>query len=253
MTSIDLKTPQQIAIMKAGGQKLNRIKKTLIAMAIPGIKLEDIEKKAMEMIKKAGGKASFAMVNGYKWATCINLNEGLVHGVPDSKIIKQGDIVSIDCGLYLNNFHTDTSFSFIVGNPEEYPQKDKLLKAGQKALMLAISQAKVGNRIGHVSKTTQDTIESYGYNVARNLTGHGIGKKLHEMPSVPCFLDKPLNQTPLIKPGLTIAIEAIYMAGSYQTITDPADNWTIITKDGSNAAMFEETVAVTKSGPIILT
>ncbi len=253
MTSINLKTPKEITIMKVGGQKLNSIKKALIRKAQPGTKLSDIEALAMNLINKTGGQASFAMVDGYQWATCINLNEGLVHGVPDNKTIKSGDIVSIDCGIYLKGFHTDTSFSFLVGNKKDYKDKAKLLTVGQKALDLSIKQAKVGNRIGHISRTMQKTIEENGYNVARNLTGHGIGKKLHEAPSVPCFLDKKIEETPLIKPGLTIAIEAIYMAGSYQTITDSQDNWTIITKDGSQSAMFEETVAITKKGPIILT
>ena len=131
MTSINLKTPKEITIMKVGGQKLNSIKKALIRKAQPGTKLSDIEALAMNLINKTGGQASFAMVDGYQWATCINLNEGLVHGVPDNKTIKSGDIVSIDCGIYLKGFHTDTSFSFLVGNKKDYKDKAQKIKNRQ--------------------------------------------------------------------------------------------------------------------------
>lgn len=253
MTSINLKTTQEIAVMKEGGKKLKTIRLALKQMAEPGVKLKDIEAKAQELITKCGGQPSFAMVEGYDWATCINLNHGLVHGVPDDKIIQPGDIVTIDVGLFLKGFHTDSSVSFIAGNENDYPQKQKLLKAGQLALKKSIQKAKPGNRIGHISATMQKVIETSGYNVARNLTGHGLGKTLHEAPSVPCFKKFPIKETPLIKPGLVIAIEAIYMAGDFETITDPKDNWTIITKDRKDAAMFEHTIAVTGSGPVILT
>lgn len=253
MTTINLKTPEEIAIMLEGGQKLKKIRTALEKAARPEVKLSSIEKLAQDLIKKAGGKPSFSLVDGYDWATCINLNKGLVHGVPSDKVIKEGDLVSIDVGLYYQGFHSDSAVSFIAGDPKNYPQKQKFLKAGQLALKKAILEAKPGNRIGHISKTMQDTIESAGFNVARNLTGHGLGKTLHQAPSVPCFLDKPLKKTPLIEVGLTIAIEAIYMAGKSATITDPKDNWTIITKDGQDAAMFEHSVAVTKDAPLVLT
>ncbi len=253
MTTINLKTPKQIAIMSLGGQKLKQIRLALQKATQPGIKLSTIEKLAQDLILKADGKPSFSMVEGYNWATCINLNEGLVHGVPDDKVIKEGDLVSIDVGLYFKGFHTDSAVSFIAGNQNKYQKKQQLLKIGKLALKKAIQEAKPGNRIGHISRMMQKTIESAGFNVARNLTGHGLGQTLHEAPSVPCFLDKPLSKTPLIKAGLTIAIEAIYMAGSSNTITDPKDNWTIITKDRKDAAMFEHSIAVTKNGPVVLT
>ncbi len=253
MTQINLKSASEIAIMKVGGQKLKHIRNYLKSMAKPGVKLNLIEGKALSLISESGGQPSFSLVPGYSWATCINLNHGLVHGVPDKKVIKQGDIVTIDIGLYFKGFHTDSAVSFIAGQEDKYPKKQKLLIAGQKALKQAISQAKPGNRIGHISQAMQISIEKYGYNVARNLTGHGLGKNLHESPAIPCFIDKPITQTPIIEPGLVIAIEAIYMAGNHKTITDPKDNWTIITKDQKDAAMFEHTVAITKNGPVALT
>lgn len=253
MTPINLKTPDQIAIMKEGGTKLNQIRLALKDISKPGIKLSAIEELAQELIKKAGGQPSFSMVDGYDWATCINLNKGLVHGVPSDTVIKAGDLVSIDVGIYYKDFHTDSAVSFIAGDPKKYPKKLKLLEAGELALEKAILEAKPGNHIGHISKAMQDTVESAGYNVAKNLTGHGLGRTLHEAPSVPCFLDKPVKETPLLEVGLTIAIEAIYMAGESATITDPQDNWTIITKDHQDSAMFEHSVAITKDGPLVLT
>ncbi|MEA3355395.1 MAG: type I methionyl aminopeptidase [Patescibacteria group bacterium] len=243
----------KINLMAEGGAKLHQIKQDLKKISKPGIKLSQIEAKAQTLIKKAGGKPNFAMVPGYSWATCINLNEGLVHGIPDDKKLKLGDIVSIDIGMLYKGFNTDSCISFIVGNPTDYPQKLKFLEIGQKTLDLAIKQAKVNNHIGHISKAIQGTIESNGYNVSRNLTGHGIGKTLHEPPMIPCFLEGKIENTPIIKKGLTIAIEVIYMKGSSDTKTDPKDNWTIVTKDGQMAGMFEHTIAVTGSDPVILT
>lgn len=252
MSSINLKTPNQIKIMAKGGQKLKKIRQSLKKSARPGTKLSQIENLAQELIKKAGGQPGFAMVDGYNYATCINLNHGLVHGIPNNTIIKSGDLVTIDVGLYYHGFHTDSAVSFIAGK-KKTPLREKLLKAGKVALNQAIQSAKLGNRIGHISQAIQTVIESYGYNVARNLTGHGLGRTLHQAPAIPCFLDKPLTSTPLIKSGLVIAIEAIYMAGSSDTITDPDDLWTIITKDRKDSAMFEHTIAITNSAPVILT
>jgi methionyl aminopeptidase len=243
----------KVKIMAIGGAKLKEIKKTLIQTTKVGMKLSQIEAEAQKLIKEAGGQASFAMVPGYSWATCINLNSGLVHGIPDDKVIKDGDVVSIDVGIYFKGYHTDTSFTFIIGKPDDYQEKKKFLETGEKALNLAIKQAKVGKHIGHISRAMQETVEKEGYNVARNLTGHGISTTLHHQPMIPCYLEEDVKSTPVIEEGLTIAIEIIYMQGSSDTITDKKDGWTIATKDGKLAGMFEHTVAVTKNGPVILT
>ena len=250
---------KKIAAMKAGGQKLSEIKHHLVSIAKPGVSLSTIESEAQRLIKATGGQPSFAMVPNYHWATCINLNDGLVHGVPDDKKIKEGDLVSIDVGLFLNGFHTDTSVSFI-STPKSasdsaiaYPKKTALLQVGKKALAKAIVQAKTGNHVGHISQAIQVVVESAGYSVARNLTGHGVGEQLHQQPMIPCFLKTPLEETPIIQSGLTLAIEVIYMAGFHQTITDAEDNWTVRTEDGNLAAVFEETIVVSKGGPVVLT
>jgi len=130
MTQINLKSAKEIAIMKAGGQKLKKIRTRLKNLAKPGVKLENIEALAQKLICEYGGQPSFAMVDGYFWATCINLNQDLVHGVPDDKVIKEGDLVSIDTGLYLDGFHTDSSVSFIAGDKDKYQKKQKLTRGG---------------------------------------------------------------------------------------------------------------------------
>jgi methionyl aminopeptidase len=245
--------------MIVGGQKLAEIKKKLVKMAKPGIFLEQIETEAQKLIGLADGKPSFAMVPQYSWATCLNLNDGLVHGVPDQQKISEGDVVSIDVGLYFAKHHTDTSVSFIATNltsekqKTRYQAKINFLNTGKLALTEAIKQARAGNHIGHISLKMQTIIEAAGFSVARNLTGHGIGKKLHQSPTVPCFLDTGINQTPRLKKGMTLAIEAIYLAGKHQTITDESDHWTIRSQDGKITAVFEETIVVTDDDPIILT
>jgi len=221
-------------------------------MAKPGVKLSEIEKEAQFLIKAVGGKPSFATVPGYFWATCINLNEGLVHGVPDETAIKDGDIVSIDVGIYYQGYHTDTSISFIAGSGH-YPAHEKFLAAGKEALKKGIAAATVGNRIGHISLAIEEVVKTAGYSPALNLTGHGVGRQLHEEPTIPCFVAKPISQTPPIKPGMTLAVEAIYLAGRPETVTDPDDHWTISSKDGKITAVFEETILTTPKTPVILT
>jgi len=249
---LDLKSPQAIKLMALGGQKLAAIRDQLVVMALPNTSLAKIEAQAQNLIKQTGGKPSFSMVPDYHWATCININQGVVHGVPDKTIINSGDLVSIDVGLFYRGFHTDTSVSFIAGTPKD-SQMLKFLSTGKQALKTAISQAKSGNHIGHISQAIQQTVESAGYSSIRKLTGHGIGKILHQPPVIPCFLKQPIKDTPLINPGLTLAIEAIYAFGSPDIITDPKDHWTVTTADNQPAAVFEHTIAVTNSGPRILT
>ncbi|MBU1085579.1 MAG: type I methionyl aminopeptidase [Candidatus Beckwithbacteria bacterium] len=243
----------KINLMAEGGAKLHQIKEDLKKISKPGVRLSEIEAKAQTLIKKAGGKPSFAMVPGYSWATCINLNEGLVHGIPDDKQLKLGDLVSIDVGIFYKGFHTDSCISFIVGNLTDYPKKQEFLETGQQALDLAIKQAKIGNHIGHISKIIQEIIEAKGYNVSRNFTGHGISTVLHEQPMIPCFLEGEIKNTPAITKNQTLAIEVIYMAGNSDTITDKKDNWTVVTKDNQIAGIVEHTIAVTGSDPVILT
>ena len=257
--TIPLKSQQDIKKIKAGGEKLSSVLTALVAATKAGTNVLDIEKKAVQLIKLKGGVPGFMKVPYYKWATCININEGIVHGVPRNYVIKLGDVVSIDIGMYYQGFHTDMCYTFQVKNPKssinskKNKEAAKFLAAGKLALKEAIKQAKPGNRVGNISQKINEVISGAGYNVALNLTGHGVGKKLHEPPAIPCFLIKPIKETPLLKPGMVLAIEIIYCQGKPDLIIDQIDGWTIKTKDGKISAVFEETIALLSDGSLVLT
>ncbi len=237
--------------MAAGGHKLAQVRQRLAAAVKPGITTGDIERLANELIAKGGGKPSFKMVPGYHWATCLNVNEVVVHGIPGSRKLKTGDIMGIDVGLYYQGFHTDTSVTVPVGSPTASVQK--FLETGRKALKLAIYQTKVDHRIQDLSKAMQQTVEATGFSAVRALTGHGIGRHLHEEPPVPCFVVGPYARSPQLVVGMVLAIEVMYNQGGSEVVYQNADGWTIATADGKISGLFEETVAVTAKGPVVLT
>lgn len=250
MTRIVPKSKVEIEIMDEGGKKLGEIKKRLEEEIKIGNDAKQIEELADKLISQTGGKPSFKMVPRYSWATCINVNDGVVHGIPKKKIIfKKGDVVSVDVGLYYKGFHTDTSFT--VGLDINSNVK-KFLTTGEKTLYKAIKKAKTGGRIFDISKAMQDGVEEKGYSVIKALVGHGIGKKLHEEPHIPCFVEGKRSDSPKIPDGATFAIEIMYTTGDPSVHVEP-DGWTISTRNGKIAALFEETVAVRKNGPLVLT
>lgn len=248
--NIKIKTEDEIDVMAEGGRILGNIKKELIAAIVEGENAGNIEDLAVSLIKKRSGTASFKMVKGYSWATCVNVNDGVVHGIPKKSIIfKKGDIVSVDVGLFYKGFHTDTSISCaIIANSET----KAFLSVGKAALKNAIEAAKVGNRIYDISEAMQKVIVKAGYSPIRALVGHGIGRNLHEFPQIPCFVAGEKKDSPKILSGFVLAIEAMYAQGLPEVIIAD-DGWTIKTKDGKIAGLFEETVAVTNKGPIVLT
>lgn len=220
----------------------------VLAAAKIGVTKSELNKLATTEIKKLGAKPSFTTVPGYHWATCITVNDEVVHGIPNDYSLTQGDLVSVDLGAVLQGYHTDCARTIDLGRPDSARQK--FVEVGAKALDLAIGEAKVGNHVGDISAVIQKQVESAAYSVVRALVGHGVGAALHEDPQVPGFVTKDLG--PELKAGMTIAIEVIYTAGSPEVLLKE-DGWTIVTKDGSLAGLFEDTVAITKSGPIILT
>lgn len=267
--NISLKTPQEIKIMERGGKKLALILTELLAMAQPGVNLLDIEKRAGRLIKRAGGTAAFSRVPQYRWATCLNVNDEIVHTIPKNYNLKKGDLLNIDIGLFYQGFNTDMSSTVQIQAPNlpsspwlrragkrlipNVKEVKRFLETGRKALEEAKKQAKVGHRIGHISQAIQKVVEGSGFSVARNLSGHGIGRDLHEPPSIPGFLAKPIRKTMLIKPGMTLALEVIYCFGKPDLILDKKNNWTMRTKDGKISAVFEETIAVLADGLLVLT
>jgi methionyl aminopeptidase len=187
------------------------------------------------------------MVPGYKWATCINVNQGVVHGIPGKYRLQNGDLLSLDIGMFYKGLHTDMATTIQAGNlPKRQAAAIKIgkfLRAGERALEKAIQVAKVGNRVGHISAAIEKEIKKAGFNPIEALTGHGIGKKLHEEPKIPCFLEEKITQTAELKPGMTLAIDVIYAQGSPEVILKD-DGWTLETVDRSLAALFEKTILI---------
>ena len=235
--------------MTDGGKILAHVKKQIKEYSQVESSMEAIDAKAEHLIKKAGAKPSFKMVPGYSWSTCININDSIVHGIPKG-YINSGDLVTIDMGVYFKGFHTDSAISFVVGKSTD--EKDRFLKTGQKTLEKTISKAIAGNKIKDLSKAMQDGIESNGYNVVRELTGHGVGEELHQEPSVPCFISNHPDMSVSLYDGMTLAIEVMYSMGNWPLSKD-SDGWTLRMKDGKLSAVIEETVLVTNKKPIVLT
>lgn len=249
---IDIKTQQQLDSMKKGGKILSEVLWETVSKAKPGVSEAELEKTAWDLIIKKGGEIAFNKVDGYKYATCISTNNVVVHGIPTNYKLRDGDIIGVDCGVYLDGLFTDMSETVAVGKVSS--DVDRFLKIGKKALIEAIKQATPNNRIGHISKTIQDIVEGEGgYSVVRSLIGHGVGKELHEDPEVPGFLHGKIEKTPKLKIGMTIAIEVIYNMGSSDVAYLNDDGWTIASEDGSLSGVFERTVAITEKGPMVLT
>jgi methionyl aminopeptidase len=243
---IRLKSSSEIEKMKSGGKISKNALDLALKMCEAGTELLEIDREVEKFILRHGAKPSFKMVSGYAHSTCININDGLVHGIPNKYKIKVGDLVKVDLGVFYDGFHTDTSGTVEVGSSNE----SIFLKAGRECIQNAVQKCRIGNRIGDISSEMQKTIEKYGFSVSRSLVGHGIGRELHEDPLVPGFGKSGTGL--VLQEGLVLAIEIIYQKGSYQ-IKTLSDKWTIATKDGSLGGLFEDTVAITRLGPIILT
>ncbi len=245
---IKLKTPEEIAVMRRGGRIAGEVLNTLVKRAKEGVSTKALDSLAEDMILKAGGQPGFKRVDGYSWATCINLNEGVVHGLPNERRLKTGDVVSIDLGVYLEGFNTDTSTSFVVGNSS--PERANFLEVGARTLSDIIDLCHPGNRLGDISALISSRIEGAGYSVVRELTGHGVGRDLHEDPLIPGF--GRANSGVELLEGMTLALEVIYALGGGDLALE-ADGWTFSTRDGKIAGLFEHSVAITKEGPLVLT
>lgn len=237
--------------MTIGGAMLGRVRAALYEYTQIGVSPSEIEARARKLIKAEGAELSFTKVPGYSWATCINLNDGVVHGIPTSTVpLNDGDLVTVDVGVYYKGYHTDAAFTKVVGTAS--PSQVKFLKAGMEGLKNAIAAVKPGNFIGDISAAMDTAVKKYGYRCTKELTGHGVGRELHEEPMISNVVVGPREKTPRIEVGSTLAIEIIYVEGSPALVMED-DNWTISTKDGKMAAVHEETVVVTDDGCSILT
>jgi methionyl aminopeptidase len=249
---IHYKTNQEIETMRQGGIILRKVYKDLLKIVKPGIKTLDIDNEAQRLIKLNGAEVSFNKVPGYKWATCLTINEQVVHTPPSKRVLKDGDVLTIDIGVFYKGFHVDFSDTFIVGvNKDKSTQK--FLDVGRTTLQKAISIVGDDVHIGEISALIEEEIESAGYHVMYELTGHGVGHELHEDPMIPGYLDKPIRKTTKLKNNMVVAIEVIYSMGTHSIAEEEGNDWSIVTEDGSLSACFEHTVAISENKPFILT
>lgn len=255
MPESKIKSPAEVADMAEGGAKLAEIIRKVLDKVELGVSTFEIDSWIEGWIIGAGGLPSFKRVPRYHWASCIGLNDEVVHSIPRrDRIVKEGDLLKIDTGVYWKGLHTDASWTTIVptANSNQQSAMSGFLEAGKEALKRAIEAAKPGNRIGHISLAIQKTVEKFGFTPVRVLTGHGIGRSLHEEPMIPCFLNGRVEKTEELLPGMTLAIEVIYNQGGADVVMEE-DNWTISTRDGRMSGLFEETIAVGENGPLVLT
>jgi len=219
-------------------------------MVAPGVTTMDLEKVAERKIKELGAKPAFKGYYGYPCVLCTSVNEEIVHGIPSSKrVLKAGDIVSIDCGVVLEGYYGDAAITVAVGDSVS-PERKKLMDITEQSLYKAIEQVKIGNTISDIGAAVQEFVEANGFSVVREFVGHGIGTKLHEEPQVPNFRSNGADMR--LREGMVLAIEPMVNSGGPEARV-LADKWTAVTVDGSSSAHFEHCVAVTKNGPLILT
>src|SRR3954469_19759430 len=245
---INLKTEEELVIIRESAQILGKAHGEIAKQLRPGVKTIALDKLAEEFIRDHGGVPSFKNYRGFPASLCISANEIVVHGFPNNYEVKEGDILSVDCGVQYKGYHSDSAYTY----PMEGVKKETLLllERTYDSLYLGIAQAKAGNRIGDVAFAIQNYVESFGYGVVRELVGHGVGKKLHEDPEVPNYGKR--GKGVKIVPGMVFAIEPMINQGT-RSVVQERDGWTIRTADHKPSAHFEHTVAVHKDRTEILT
>ncbi len=249
--NIVIKSKDEVALMREAGRVNALALAAVREMIAPGVVTADLDAVAEEIIRKHGGIPVFKGYPGaypYPASLCISINEELVHGFPSKRRLKEGDIVSVDCGTLLEGFVGDAAFTVGVG--EISPEARRLIEVTEQALYEGIRWMRPGNRTGDVSAAIQRFVESHGYHVTREYTGHGVGRQMHEGPQVPNY-GIP-GRGVLLRPGMTIALEPMVLVGTPRTRVLP-DQWTVVSADGSLTAHYEHTVAVTDGDPVILT
>ena len=242
------KTPEQLDKMALAGKVLAQVILELGNAIKPGVTLRELDEIAHRSIVIRGGVPSFLGYRGFPASICASPNEMVVHGIPDDRALKEGDIFSVDLGLILDGWHADSAYTFAVGEISE--EAERLLKVTQASLEAGIACCLPGNRIGDVASAIQNVVEEAGFNVVREFVGHGIGRSMHEDPQVPNH-GKP-GRGPVLEEGWVLAIEPMVNIGACETEL-LEDGWGVVTADGSLSAHFEHTVAVTSDGPRILT
>jgi methionyl aminopeptidase len=250
------KTAAELEKMRQSGLVVWKVLQEMQSMVAPGVTTLDLEAAAEKMIRDAGARPAFKGYYGpaaggkYPFVLCTSVNEEIVHGMPSAKrVLKDGDVVSVDFGVELNGYYGDSAVTISVGKIS--PEAERLLRVTRESLELAIDKVRPGNRLFDICGTVQQHVESSGFSVVREYVGHGIGTQLHEEPQVPNYVDRK-NENPRLKEGMVLAIEPMVNAGKPDSRV-LADRWTAVTRDGSYSAHFEHCVAVTSNGPWVLT
>lgn len=243
----ELKSVEEIEVMRQSALLVSKTLGLMAEMIEPGVTPMQLDQRAEEFIRDNGGVPVFKGYNGYPNSLCISPNEVVVHGIPGNTPLREGDIVSVDCGVKLNGFVGDHAYTFAVG--EIAPEVKQLLQVTLESLYKGIEQIKRGNRMGDLSFAIQDHAEKHGYGVVRELIGHGVGRKLHEPPEVPNFGKR--GRGPLFVDGMVLAIEPMINMGT-KNVKQLRDGWTIVTGDGKPSAHYEHDVAVVDGIPVIL-
>ena len=244
---IYLKTQEEIELLRENNILVSQTLAELAKYMQPGITTLELDRIAEAFIRSHGALPGFLGYNGYPNTLCVSVNEQVVHGIPSDYALKEGDIVSVDCGTVMKGFYGDTAYTFTVGKVAE--KTAELLRVTKEALHKGVAQAKAGNRIGDIAAAVQEHAERHGFGVVRELVGHGLGRRMHEEPEVPNYGAR--GRGPLLKEGMVICIEPMINMGTKQVVFE-RDGWTVRTKDRKPSAHYENAVAITKDGPDIL-
>ncbi len=248
--AIVCKSQSEIDKMRRSGHIVRQVLDELGDTVAPGVSTMDLEKLAESRIKDSGAKPAFKGYYGYPCVLCTSINDEIVHGIPSAKrVLKAGDIVSIDCGVVLDGYYGDAAITVAVGDSVS-PERKRLMEVTEQSLYKAIEQVKIGNTISDIGGAVQEFVEANGFSVVREFVGHGIGTKLHEEPQVPNFRSRGADMR--LREGMVLAIEPMVNSGGPEARV-LEDKWTAVTLDGSCSAHFEHCVAVTRNGPLILT
>ncbi|GAC1362111.1 MAG: type I methionyl aminopeptidase [Actinomycetota bacterium] len=242
------KTPEQIDRMLQAGQALAEVIAQLASYVVPGVSSLELDGKAERLIRERGAVPSFLGYRGFPGSVCASPNQVIVHGIPGPARLRAGDLLSLDVGLILDGWHADSAYTYPVGAIS--PTAQRLLDVTRASLDAGIEQVRPGNHLTDISHAVQRVVEQGGFSVVREFVGHGIGRELHEDPQIPNF--GPPGRGPVMEPGMVFAIEPMVNVGGWRTRT-LEDDWTVVTADGSLSAHFEHSVAVTPSGPLVLT
>jgi methionyl aminopeptidase len=246
--AINIKSEREIAFMRQAGKIVAKVLLILVESVKPGIKTKELDVIAEREIKRLGGIPSFKGYKGYPASLCVSVNDEIVHGIPGDRVLKDGDIVSLDLGAIYQGYQGDAARTVGIGNIS--PQAQALIRATEGALQSGIKMARDSNRLGDISAAVQRYAESRGFSVVREYTGHGIGRQMHEDPLIPNFGNPGTG--PVLKKGMALAIEPMLNVGDWRTKIDK-NKWTVYTEDGSLSAHFENTVIITDNEPEITT